>query len=66
MKKAGRIFNYIQTEASDISANFVSSQGWFNRLKHRNNLHIIKISGEAVSGDRKAVAEFSATLKTNN
>lgn len=64
MEKARRIFNYIQTEASDTSETFVASRGWFNRFKHRNNLHNIKITGEAASGDTKAAAEFSATLKT--
>lgn len=64
MEKARRIFNYIQAEASDISETFVASRGWFNRFKHRNNLHNIKITGEAASGDTKAAAEFPATLKT--
>lgn len=64
MEKARRIFNYIQVEASDISETFVASRGWFNRFKHRNNLHNIKITGEAASGDTKAAAEFPATLKT--
>lgn len=64
MEKARRIFNYIQAEASDISKTFVASRGWFNRFKHRNNLHNIKITGEAASGDTKAAAEFPATLKT--
>lgn len=64
MEKARRIFNYIQAEASDVSETFVASRGWFNRFKHRNNLHNIKITGEAASGDKKAAAEFPATLKT--
>lgn len=64
MEKARRIFNYIQAEASDISETFVASRGWFNRFRHRNNLHNIKITGEAASGDTKAAAEFPATLKT--
>ncbi|CAK9816146.1 Tigger transposable element-derived protein 1 [Anthophora plagiata] len=64
MEKARRIFNYIQVEASDISETFVTSRGWFNRFKHRNNLHNIKITGEAASGDTKAAAEFPVTLKT--
>ena len=34
------------------------------RVKHRNNLHNIKITREAASGDKKAAAEFPATLKT--
>ncbi|XP_071041230.1 putative CENPB DNA-binding domain-containing protein 1 [Parasteatoda tepidariorum] len=64
MEKARRIFNYIQVEASDRSETFVASRGWFNRFKHRNNLHNIKITGEAASGDTNAAAEFPATLKT--
>ena len=64
MEKTRRIFNHIQAEASDISETFVASRGWFNRFKHRNNLHNIKITGEAASGDKKVAAEFPATLKT--
>ncbi|GFQ74059.1 hypothetical protein TNCT_457361 [Trichonephila clavata] len=64
MEIARRIFNYIQVEASDTSETFVISPEWFNRFKHRNNLHSIQIKGEAASGVTKAVAEFPATLKT--
>ncbi|XP_056639539.1 tigger transposable element-derived protein 1-like [Diorhabda sublineata] len=46
MEKARRIFNYIQAETIDKSETFVASRGWFNRFKHRNNLHNIKITGE--------------------
>lgn len=64
MEKARRIFNYIQAETSDISVTFIARRGWFNRFKRQNNLHNIKITGEAASGDTKAAAEFPATLKT--
>ena len=64
MGKARRIFNNIQAEASDIQETFVASQGWFNRFKYQNNLHNIKITGEAASGDTKAAVEFPAILKT--
>ncbi|GFY52533.1 uncharacterized protein TNIN_58661 [Trichonephila inaurata madagascariensis] len=64
MKKARRIFNYIQAEARDISETFIASRGWFNGFKHRNNFHNMKITGEAASGDTKAAAEFPAKLKT--
>ncbi|GFW17780.1 tigger transposable element-derived protein 1 [Trichonephila clavipes] len=64
MEKARRIFTYIQAEASDIIETFIASRGWFNRFKHRNNLHNIKITGQAASGDTKAIAEFPAKLKT--
>ncbi|XP_015910267.1 tigger transposable element-derived protein 1-like [Parasteatoda tepidariorum] len=64
MEKARRIFNCIQVEVSDIRETFVASRGWFNRFKHRNNPHNIKITGEAASGDTKVAAEFPATLKT--
>ncbi|GFQ73796.1 histone-lysine N-methyltransferase SETMAR [Trichonephila clavata] len=50
-------------EASDTSKTCVASRGWFNRFKHRNNLHNIHITAEAASGDTKA-EEFPATLKT--
>ncbi|XP_057651162.1 tigger transposable element-derived protein 1-like [Diorhabda carinulata] len=63
MEKARRIFNYIQAETIDKSETFVASRGWFNRFKHRNNLHNIKITGEAASGDTKAADEFLAILK---
>ena len=55
MEKARKIFNYIQVEASDISKTFVASRGWFNGFKHRNNLHNIKITGEAASGDTNII-----------
>ena len=58
MEKARRIFNYIQAETIDKSETFVASRGWFNRFKHRNNLHNIKITGEAASGDTKARLNF--------
>ncbi|GFV38963.1 tigger transposable element-derived protein 1 [Trichonephila clavipes] len=64
MEKARRIFNYIEAEASYISETFVASRGWFNRYKHRNNLHNTNITGETPSGDTKAAAEFPVTLKT--
>ncbi|GFY45852.1 tigger transposable element-derived protein 1 [Trichonephila inaurata madagascariensis] len=64
MEKARRIFNCIQAEASDISETFIASRGWFYRFKHRNNLHNIKTTVEAASGDTKAAAEFPAKLKT--
>ncbi|XP_035214767.1 tigger transposable element-derived protein 1-like, partial [Stegodyphus dumicola] len=63
MEKARRIFYYIQAETIDKSETFVASRRWFNRFKHRNNLHNIKITGEAASGDTKAAAEFPAILK---
>lgn len=58
MKKARRIFSYIQAEVSDISETLSLID---------LNIEIIlttKITGEAASGDTKAAAEFSATLKT--
>ena len=64
MEKAKIIFRHIQGETGDASETFVASRGWFNRFKHRNNLHRIQITGEAASGDAKAVAEFPAILKT--
>ena len=64
MEKAKRIFRHIQGETGDASETFVASRGWFNRFKHRNNLHNIQITGEAASGDAKAAAEFPAILKT--
>ncbi|GFW73269.1 tigger transposable element-derived protein 1 [Trichonephila clavipes] len=57
MEKSRRLFIY-------ISETFVASRGRFNRFKHRNNIHNIKIKGEATSGDTKAATEFPATLKT--
>ena len=63
MEKARTIFNHIQNEKGDTSENFVASRGWFYRFKNRNNLHNIQITGEAASGDTKAVAAFPATLR---
>ncbi|GFT85634.1 uncharacterized protein TNCV_4253471 [Trichonephila clavipes] len=60
MEKVRRIFNYIQVEASET---FITSRGWFNRFKHRNNPHNIQTSGEVARGDTKAAAEFPVTLK---
>ncbi|XP_066450519.1 tigger transposable element-derived protein 1-like [Eleutherodactylus coqui] len=48
-------------EAADVT--FTASHGWFNRFKARNNLHNIKVTGEAASADTVAAQEFPATLK---
>lgn len=39
MEKAKRIFNHIQVETDDTTETLVASRGWFNKFKHRNNLH---------------------------
>ncbi|XP_066465444.1 tigger transposable element-derived protein 1-like [Eleutherodactylus coqui] len=48
-------------EAADIT--FTVSHGWFNPFKPHNNLHNVKVTGEAASTDTVAAQEFPATLK---
>ena len=38
--------------------NFTASRGWFERFKHRRNLHSVKITGETASADMQAADEF--------
>lgn len=42
---------------------FVASHGWFNCFKARNNLHNVKVSGEAASADVVVAEEFPRTLE---
>ncbi|XP_067132080.1 tigger transposable element-derived protein 1-like [Centruroides vittatus] len=63
MEKARKIFNHIQNEKGDTSENFVTSRGWFNRFKNRNNFHDIQVTGESTSRDTKATAAFPVTLR---
>ncbi|KAG9474251.1 hypothetical protein GDO78_004520 [Eleutherodactylus coqui] len=64
-EKALSLFEDVKTkygeEAADVT--FTASHGWFNRLKARNNLHNIKVTGEAASADTVVAQEFPATLK---
>jgi hypothetical protein len=62
MEKARSIFRHIQEEG-DMSDTFTASRGSFDRFKQRNNLHSIRITGEAASADKKAAQKFPATLK---
>ena len=60
-EKALSLFNELKAEyGEDVS--FTASHGWFNRFKARNNLHNVKVSGEAASADVKAAEEFPGKL----
>ncbi|XP_066457664.1 tigger transposable element-derived protein 1-like [Eleutherodactylus coqui] len=64
-EKALSFFEDVKTkygeEAADVT--FTASHGWFNRFKAHNNLHNIKVTGEAASADMVAAQELPATLK---
>ncbi|XP_045137247.1 tigger transposable element-derived protein 1-like [Portunus trituberculatus] len=60
-EKALSLFNELKAEyGEDVS--FTASHGWFNCFKARNNLHDVKVSGEAASADVKAAEEFPGKL----
>ena len=60
-EKALSLFNELKAEyGEDVS--FTASHGWFNRFKAHNNLHNVKVSGEAASADVKAAEEFPGKL----
>ncbi|XP_045101357.1 tigger transposable element-derived protein 1-like [Portunus trituberculatus] len=60
-EKALSLFNELKAEyGEDVS--FTASHGWFNRFKARNNLHNMKVSGEAASADVKAAEKFPGKL----
>ena len=45
-------------------SSFNASHGWFHQFKARaNNLHNVKVSGEAASADTVAAREFPETLR---
>ena len=61
MEKPRSIFIYIQEEG-DTSEAFVSSRGWFDRLKRRHSLHSIRISGEAAIAVTQTAKELPQVL----
>jgi hypothetical protein len=62
MEKAKRIFNHLQEQGEGpTTETFGASRGWFDRFKHRSNLHSIK--GEAASADHQAALELPDTFK---
>ncbi|XP_066445361.1 tigger transposable element-derived protein 1-like [Eleutherodactylus coqui] len=63
-EKALSLFEDVKTKyGEEADVTFTASHGWFNRFKARNNLHNIKVTGEAASADTVAAQEFPATLK---
>ena len=42
---------------------FAASNGWFERLKVRANLHSLALKGEAASADITAAASYPRELK---
>lgn len=48
-------------EGSSVPS-FVASNGWFEKLKKRLNLHNIRVTGEAASADTAAASEFPTQL----
>lgn len=56
-EKALSLFKDIKAD-SDEDVTFNASHGWLSRFKVRNNLHNVKVTGEAASADIKAAKEF--------
>jgi hypothetical protein len=64
MEKAKRIFNHLQEQGEEpTTETFGASRGWFDRFKHRSNLHSKTVSGEAASADHRAALELPDTFK---
>lgn len=65
--KALSIFNLLkkeeQTSSNSEELQFRASKGWFERFKGRQNLHNIKLTGEAASADTVAASAYPKILK---
>lgn len=65
--KALSIFDHLKKEEQSSSNSgdlqFSASKGWFERFKRRQNLHNIKLTGEAASADTVAASAFPKLLK---
>ena len=65
--KALSIFNHLRKEEPGSSnlgeLQFNASKGWFERFKQRQNLHNIKLTGEAASADTVAASLYPKILK---
>lgn len=65
--KALSIFNHLkkeeQTSSNSKELQFRASKGWFERFKGRQNLHNIKLTGEAASADTVAASAYPKILK---
>ncbi|XP_063588835.1 tigger transposable element-derived protein 1-like [Penaeus indicus] len=60
-EKALSLFNELKAKYGE-DVTFTASHGWFNRFRARNNLHNVKVSGEAASADIRAAEEFPGKL----
>ena len=65
MEKARSLFTTIQQQEGDGSSTetFTANRGWFEKFKHRSNIHSIRITGEAASSNMQAAQEFPDMLK---
>uniref|UniRef100_UPI00358F5B9A putative CENPB DNA-binding domain-containing protein 1 n=1 Tax=Myxine glutinosa TaxID=7769 RepID=UPI00358F5B9A len=59
MAKALSLYDELKEQEGEgsVKETFTASRGWFDRFKRRSNLHNIRISSEALSGDEQAAAE---------
>lgn len=51
------------TDTPAPAVTFTASRGWLDRFKKRQNLHSIKMSGEAASADKEAAAAYLPVIK---
>lgn len=57
--KALNIFETLQARSGEVSTEtFTASNGWFQRVSQRFNLHNRSVSGEAASADVEAAEKF--------
>ena len=63
-KKAKSLYEDLKKHGKESeSASFNASHGWFHQFKARDNLHNVKVSGEAVSADTVTAREFPEMLR---
>uniref|UniRef100_UPI00358E3D77 tigger transposable element-derived protein 1-like n=1 Tax=Myxine glutinosa TaxID=7769 RepID=UPI00358E3D77 len=57
--KAKSLFDVLKVQAgTDYTETFTASKGWLCRFKRRNNMHNVRVSGEAASADAGGAARF--------
>ena len=64
-EKAKSLYEDLKKKYGEESeaASFSASHGWFHRFKASANLHNLKVSGKASSGDMVAAQEFPEMLR---
>lgn len=66
-EKSKKILNYIQKERFDLSKNSATTRRLFHRFKSRNNLHNMKIVGEAASNSSCKILNYiEVIIKQDN